>query len=108
MTTPPTQGSPAAVVLEYLESHDTISVREARELCSITWDNAARVMLNALESRRLISRAPGARKGGRACMRGPLFGRWRQFMSNGFQTDVLTGAQFGIPGFLRPGFPGSR
>jgi hypothetical protein len=108
MTTPPTPDSPAAIVLEYLESHDTIQVREVRELCGIGWDNDARHLLNALENRQMLSRVPGARRGGRAYARGRLFGQWRQFISNGFQTGVLTGAQFEIPGFLRPGIPGLR
>lgn len=108
MTKTDTQDTPAATILEYLESHESICAKEARDVCRFTLDYDARRMLYALENRGLVKRVHGKHKGGMRYTKGRYFGEWRQLQSNGFQTDLLTGDQYEIPGFLKPPMPGTR
>ncbi len=74
--------SPEVVVLEHLETHDTIRNKEARELCHIQGDYIVKELFRRLSDRRLIERVPGTRTGGTAYQKGPRFSEWRR------QTDI--------------------
>jgi hypothetical protein len=100
--------SPVTLILEYLESHESIGVKEAQELCVSGIDADARRVLHELEQRGLIRRDLKAHKGGQRFTQGRLFPKWRDYQANDFQTDVLRHGQFEIPGLLKPRMPGVR
>ena len=100
--------SPARLILEYLETHENLSAKEACELCQLGMDTYARRILQELEQRGLVRRDIKAHKGGQRFTKGRYFGQWREFEANGFQTDVLTKHQFEIPGLLKPLMPGLK
>jgi hypothetical protein len=100
--------APVTLILEHLESHDSISAKEACELCQLGMDTYARRILQELEQRGLLHRDYRAHKGGQRFTKGRLFAQWREFQGNDFQTEVLTYHQFQIPGFLKPRMPGVR
>jgi hypothetical protein len=100
--------SPVTVILEHLESHESLNAKEAGELCGIVMDSDARRLLQELEHRQMLKRDFSVRRGPMRFTKGRLFGQWREFQGNGFQTNVLTRGQFEIPGFLKPRMPGAR
>lgn len=53
--------SPESIILEYLETHPTITNGKVRELCHVQGDWVARRILHGLEERRLIERVPGTK-----------------------------------------------
>jgi ATP-dependent DNA helicase RecG len=70
--------SPETLILEYLETHDTIKNKEAREICHIQADYVVKEIFGRLAQRDLIERVPGTRTGGTAYQKGRLFSEWRQ------------------------------
>ena len=77
-----TLASPEVVILEHLETHDTIRNKEAREICHIQGDYIVKELFKQLSDRQLIERVPGTRTGGTMYQRGPRFSDWRK------QTDI--------------------
>lgn len=104
----PEAKTPARTILEYLETHDNLTAKEASELCRLGTDNYARRILWELEQRGLVRRDIKAHKGGQRFTKGREFDGWREWETNGFQTGVLTHDQFEIPGLLSPLMPGLR
>jgi hypothetical protein len=100
--------SPVRLILEYLETHEDLSAKEARGLCGYYMDSDARRLLQMLEQRGLLARNWKIRRGAMRFTKGRDFAQWRDFEGNGFQTDVLTKHQFAIPGLLKPLMPGLR
>jgi predicted ArsR family transcriptional regulator len=100
--------SPARLILEYLETYENLTAKEACELCQLGMDSYARRILQELEQRGLVRRDIKAHKGGQRFTKGRLFAQWRDYEGNGFQTGVLTHDQFEIPGLLKPLMPGLR
>lgn len=70
--------SPETLILEYLESHESIRNKQARELCSIPADYVIKVIFGRLADRQLIERVPGTDRSTTAYRRGPKFAGWRQ------------------------------
>ena len=75
--------SPEVIILEHLETHDTIRNKEAREICHIQADYVVKEIFKKLSDRHLIERVPGTRTGGTAYQKGPKFAEWRR------QPDVI-------------------
>jgi ATP-dependent DNA helicase RecG len=73
-----TLASPAVVILEYLEAHDTIRNKTARELTHIAGDYVVKEIFRKLEDRQLIERVPGTRTGSTAYQKGRRFSEWRK------------------------------
>lgn len=70
--------SPEVVILEYMESNDTIRNREARKLCHIQGDYIVKELFKKLSDRQLLERVPGTRTGGTAYQKGSRFADWRK------------------------------
>lgn len=70
--------SPEIIILEYLETQETIRNKEAREICHIQADYIVKDIFKKLSDRQLIERVPGTRTGGTLYRRGPRFAEWRQ------------------------------
>jgi predicted ArsR family transcriptional regulator len=104
----PESKSPARQILEYLETHENLTAKEACELCQLGMDNYARRILQELEQRGLVRRDVKAHKGGQRFTKGRYFAQWREWEANGFQTGALTHDQFEIPGLLKPLMPGMK
>jgi predicted ArsR family transcriptional regulator len=102
------EASPARMILEYLETHENLTAREAAVTCQLGSDTYARRILWELEQRGLVRRDVKAHKGGQRFTKGRYFDQWREFEANGFQTGVLPRRQFEIPGLLSPLMPGLR
>ena len=100
----PAESDPAGRILEYLETHESLNTKEAEALVGFP----PRGVLNALVSRGMLKPEAKAGRGGARYSRGRQFSRWREWQANGFQTDVLTGRQFELPGFGRGSLPSSR
>jgi hypothetical protein len=94
--------SPVRLLLEYLETHEDLNAKAARELCGYYMDSDARRLLQMLERRGLLARNWKVKRGAMRFTKGRYFAQWRDFEGNGFQTDVLAKHQFEIPGLLRP------
>lgn len=73
-----TLASPEMVILEHLETHDTIRNKEARVLCHIQGDYIVKELFRRLSDRQLIERVPGTRTGGTTYQRGQRFADWRK------------------------------
>jgi ATP-dependent DNA helicase RecG len=73
-----TLASPEVVILEHLETHDTIRNKEARGLCHIQGDYVVKELFKKLTDRQLIERVPGTKTGGTAYQKGPKFADWRK------------------------------
>lgn len=69
--------SPEVIILSYLEDHETIRNKVARELCNISGDYIVKELFNRLASRGLIERVPGTRTASTAYRKGPKFATWR-------------------------------
>ena len=100
--------SPAKLILEYLETHENLSAKEAAAVCGHEWVYDARSLLRSLEWRGLIERNWKVKRGAMRFTKGRDFAQWRDFEGNGFQTDVPAKHQFAIPGLLKPLMPGLR
>ena len=100
--------SPARQILEYLETHENLTAKEAAELCQLGADNYARRILQELEQRGMVRRDIKAHKGGQRFTKGREFAHWHEWEANGFQTQILTHDQFEIPGLLKPLMPGLK
>ena len=100
--------SPVRLILEYLETHEDVSAKEAAAVCGDEWVSEARRLLQSLERRGLLERDWKVKRGAMRFIKGRYFAQWRDFEGNGFQTDVLEKHQFAIPGLLKPLMPGLR
>ena len=69
--------SPEVIILEHLETHETIRNKEAREICHIQADYIVKELFKRLSDRQLIERVPGTRTGGTTYQKGPRFAEWR-------------------------------
>jgi ATP-dependent DNA helicase RecG len=65
------------LILEYLEKHDSIRNKEARELCHVDADYVMRRIFGRLEKRKLIEKIPGAIQAKTAYSKGANFENWR-------------------------------
>ncbi len=66
------------VILEHLESHDSIANKRARELCFVDADYKMRRTFQKLEDRKLIEKVPGTTQATTAYRKGPKFSQWRE------------------------------
>ena len=69
--------SPEMIILEYLETHETIKNKEAREICHIQADYVVKEIFRKLSERQLIERIPGTRTAATAYRKGLRFIDWR-------------------------------
>jgi ATP-dependent DNA helicase RecG len=70
--------SPETLILEYLEQHESIRNKQARELCNISADYMVKVIFGRLSDREFIERVPGTDRSTTAYRPGPKFGTWRR------------------------------
>lgn len=70
--------SPEEVILEYLETHESIRNKTARDISHVPADYAMKVIFNRLEERGLIERVPGTRTYSTAYRQGPNYDTWRR------------------------------
>lgn len=68
--------SPEQLILEFLEAHDSIRNRQARELCNIGADYIIKRIFGQLVDRGLIEQIPGTDRSTTAYRRGPNFASW--------------------------------
>jgi ATP-dependent DNA helicase RecG len=69
--------SPETLVLEYLETNDTIRNKVAREICNISADYIVKDLFGRLVERGLISKVRGTDRSTTAYEKGPKFANWR-------------------------------
>lgn len=69
--------SPEQLILEYLEAHDSIRNRQARDVCNIGADYVIKRIFGQLNDRGLIEQIPGTDRSTTAYRRGPNFASWR-------------------------------
>ncbi len=69
--------SPEVLILTYLEEHDTIRNKIARDICNISGDYIVKDIFNRLTKRGLIEKIPGTRTASTAYKKGPKFSTWR-------------------------------
>jgi ATP-dependent DNA helicase RecG len=65
------------IILEYLESNDSIANKKAREICFVDADYKMRRTFQKLEERELIAKVPGTNQASTAYEKGSAFGGWR-------------------------------
>jgi len=65
------------LILEHLESHESIQNKEARDLCHVDGDYRIRTIFGRLERLQLIERVPGTKRGLTAYRKGANFSAWR-------------------------------
>lgn len=65
------------LILDYLERHDTIKNKEARDLCYVDADYKMKRIFGRLEDRHLIEKLPGTSFGTTAYRKGSRFKNWR-------------------------------
>jgi ATP-dependent DNA helicase RecG len=70
--------SPETIILEYLETHDSIKNKEARDLCHISGDYIIKDLFGRLTKRELIERVPGTRTSSTIYRKGPKFDSWKK------------------------------
>jgi ATP-dependent DNA helicase RecG len=73
-----TLASPEQAILEYLETHETIRNRVAREVSHINADYIVKEVFGRLVDRRLIEKVPGTDRSTTAYRKGPDFTNWRE------------------------------
>jgi ATP-dependent DNA helicase RecG len=71
-------GSAEEIILEYLENHDAINNKQAREACHIDADHKIRSIFKKLEERSLIEQVPGTNTASTAYRKGSAFADWRK------------------------------
>lgn len=64
-------------ILEFLESHETIRNKEAREICSINADYVIKRVFGQLVDRQLIEQVPQTSRATTAYQKGANFEKWR-------------------------------
>lgn len=69
--------SPEQLILEYLEQHDSIRNRQARDVSNIGADYIVKRIFGQLVDRGLIEQIPGTDRSTTAYRRGPNFDSWR-------------------------------
>lgn len=69
--------SPEELILEYLETHESIRNKTAREICHIGADYIVKDIFGRLVERGLIQRVPGTDRGSTAYQKGPKFLGWK-------------------------------
>lgn len=69
--------SPETLILSFLEEHDSIKNKQARELCHIPGDYVVKEIFKRLVERELIEKVPGTRTASTAYTRGKLFDTWK-------------------------------
>lgn len=70
--------SPEQIILEYLENHDSIQNKDARDICHISEDWIVRTVFQRLTARELIEKVPGTRTASTAYRQGPNYENWRR------------------------------
>lgn len=70
--------SPEQLILEYLEVHESIRNRQARDVCNIGADYIIKRIFGQLGDRGLIEQIPGTDRSTTAYRRGPNFNNWRE------------------------------
>ena len=89
--------SPARRVLEYLEENESITIKEARELCGCPTYMDARLLLLDLRQHGMLSSEFTARRGTRRFTKGRLFDQWRSWRGN----DAMSHDRFSIQGSVK-------
>lgn len=69
--------SPEVIILTYLEEHETIRNKTAREICNISGDYIVKDLFKRLTKRELIERVSGTRTSSTTYKKGPKFMTWR-------------------------------
>ena len=69
--------SPEQLILEFLEDHESIRNRQARDLCNISADYIVKRIFGQLTDRGLLEQIPGTDRSTTAYRRGPNFDKWR-------------------------------
>ena len=70
--------SPETIILEYLETHESIKNKVAREICHIHPDYIIKELFRKLVERELISKVPGTRTASTCYTKGKKFMEWRK------------------------------
>ncbi len=70
--------SPETIILEYLETHQTIRNKRAREICHIQADYVIKEIFRKLSERNLIERVPGTKTAATTYQKGNRFSEWKQ------------------------------
>ena len=70
--------TPEQAVLEYLETHDTIRNKIARQISHVGADYIVKALFGRLAARGLIEQVPGTDRSTTAYRKGPKFQNWRQ------------------------------
>jgi len=70
--------SPETLILEYLESHDSIKNKQARDLCHVSGDYIIKDLFGRLTTRGLIERLPGTRTSSTVYRKGRKFNSWKK------------------------------
>lgn len=79
--------SPEELTLEYLESHESIRNKTAREVCHVGADYIIKDMFKRLVARGLIERVPGTDRSTTAYRKGPNFASWREQVPKGSDSE---------------------
>jgi ATP-dependent DNA helicase RecG len=66
------------LILEYLETHDSIRNKVAREISNISADYIVKDLFKRLVERQLIERVPGTDRGSSSYQKGSKFSSWRK------------------------------
>jgi ATP-dependent DNA helicase RecG len=74
--------SPETLILEFLESHETIKNKEARDLCHISGDYIIKGIFRKLMERELIERPPGTQTSAIVYRKGPKFNLWKKELAD--------------------------
>jgi ATP-dependent DNA helicase RecG len=75
--------SPEETILDYLETHETVRNRIARQLTHIGGDYVVKDIFGRLVARGLIEKVPGTDRGSTAYRKGPKFLAWRSESTRG-------------------------
>jgi ATP-dependent DNA helicase RecG len=70
--------SPEEAILEYLETHESIRNKTAREISHVHADYIVKDVFGRLVARQLIEKVPGTDRGSTAYRKGPKFDSWRK------------------------------
>lgn len=70
--------SPETIILEYMEDHETIKNKQAREICHVHADYIIKDIFRKLVERELLARVPGTRTASTSYMKGKRYSDWRK------------------------------
>ena len=73
--------SPETLILEYLDTHDTIRNKTAREICHISADYVVKAIFGRLVDRGLIEQVPDTARATTAYRQGPNYAGWKDALA---------------------------